>query len=447
MNFYGTNAPPSIPLLINFVPQEGAADFTLQNYIAKVKMQNNFPTIANGLKQSFPTGHGRLNVGRSDLTPVVIVPDVGACPIEAVWRRSGAAGLPSMKKLDVYGDFQTPGQWSCRDTQTEWTTVWPPDKVEGLPQNCWANNIAPTATITNQSGVTTKVSPMGSTAGLAPAYATLLRALVAMGYVTGASLFAAQYDHRLIAGPQYWKEWCTALRTLIDRVGRVTIIAHGLGAPIATAFLVDQGQQWKDGRIAAMLAVAGSYGGVPKALRVVLAGEASPLLSGPDRSTVRDALLCASGLSLLLPASTVYGDDTIATLNGQDYTAGTVDTLLQMASQTIDGDDGAVKVHGVASNLQGKGLLAPGVAVYVLAGVDVPTESGAVYVGSPTESPTAIALRYTGDGTVPTFAASVPMTWAQGQPINYKYYSGADHTKILQMSEPMQDLMNIVGMV
>lgn len=457
------------PLFVNFYPKDLSKDFMLSSTIKKLKYQNNDPTITNGNKRGLFTQNiqGQLNIGNRK-HPIIIIPDIGACKIFAKWAKKTTQ---SIKKLDTFQTFQTTDQWSCRDTETNWVPLWYPDNQTNLTKYCWKDNIqvsynSTDNTIINSDGLSSNTFEMGSIQFEGSIYNTLIKSLQSIGYTSGIDLFGGQYDFRTICSIDSLIEFTMSLTTLIENICQssgypVILLGHGIGSVLTNYFLVNSEKKWKDNNIKCLCSLNGSFGGSPKALRVLLSGE--NLIDPAESLIIRDATLNFSGLHLLLPNPLVYTDKSLIFYKQITYYAKDIPKLLTMISSIVNNNNDTVNIYkNIVAGISSKSIEAPEVTCYIFAGVDVPTESNYNYsnsintepiknhpyysVSGPNYENFQYPSLYTGDGTIPDFALKIPLKWtnSQNEPIIYKFYSGAEHCKILMMSEPIQDLISII---
>jgi hypothetical protein len=442
---------PNMPLFINFYPKQLGSDFALNGLLRHLKVNKLNPTIVNGnelqmLTESRVYGYGQngsnqVNIGAPKV-PIIIIPTIGASKVYAKWSRNGS---DYVKTLDSYKNFETSEKWKCKDIQNEWTSLWFPEKgVDGLVEFCWSSIAktepgpnGPLAGPVNANGVKTTVNDMGQL-DFEPGYDTLIKALNAIGYVNGSTLFGANYDFRKITTDM--PTFTTQLKALIETVDHmgtgVVIIGHGFGASLANAFINSVPAEWKSKHVNSFVSVSGAFGGCPKALRVLLSGESGPNAS--ENLLIRNTVENYDSLRLMLPNPAVYGPASPGTLietsNYVSYTINDIPKILK-ESGIIDINTGSMS----ASILKD-----PQVPVYVLRGTNVFTESNYMYPNlteGPQPSP-EVQKNYSGDGTMPDIALDYPMSWSN---VKTKVYDNAEHVKILSMLEPIQDILTLVN--
>jgi hypothetical protein len=454
------------PLFANFYAPILGSDFKLNSTIRKLKLESNSPTILNGLKVGAFTsvGLGQVNLGPRK-APVFIIPTIGASTIYAQWSKPNGSTM-SAKKLDAYGNFQETTKWSCKDTEDSWTKIWFPGETSSLSKYCWVDNVSvrPTSNeIVNNPGISTELSNMGSLDFETKIYDVLITALYAMSYVQGTTLFGASYDHRLIASDSVFEGYKRSLTSLIEtsvsnNKKRAILIGHGLGAVVMNKILVSMPRSWLENNIESFFVVSGTFGGVPKALRVLMSGESLP--DPQDQQLIRNATLNFSGLHMMLPRPEVYSKQKLVSYKQNEYTASDIPVLLKKVSEDILHNNDVVDTYNLVSK-DTDYLKAPQVPVYIFAGVNVPTESSYNYdsliddpavnypsygTDSGTQSEFAFDQDYNGDGTVPKFVLEFPLSWAQQQTqsVQMKFYERAEHSKIMMMNEPVSDLLEII---
>ncbi len=433
-----------VPLFVNFIPPLLGSDFKLNNFIRRTKMESNTPTITNGDKRSLispGSGSGQISVGPAR-NPLFLVPDIGASRILVKWAKPATL---SAKKVDAYGSFQETTKWSCKDTEPEWQLLWFPKDKKGLSRYCWEDLVKTNTTkdsISNGEFVSTMTDMMGSMDFETDVYNTFIEAMYALSYVQGSSLFGAGYDHRLIADPKEFIAWSKSLKLLIENSvqfnkRRAILTGHGLGALLTNKFLVGSTQEWKDTYIAGFISLNGTFGSVPKALRVLMSGEILP--NKEDQTLIRNGSLNASGLHLLLDS----GRENIVHYNQEIYTLQDIPKLLDTVSEELF-DPMLNDTYSIAKSFNNNSTKAPNVPVNIFIGNMIDTEVE-YYYSDLIHDP--VNITYTdGDGTVPITTLVRPKDWSkeQSQIVTFKAYPRAEHSKILKLYEPMFDLMSLI---
>lgn len=447
------NKPESgLSLFMNLYPRFGQ-DFRLADYIQRLKLKNNNP-IWNGVYKSLSS---RNLYQSKKLPPIIIVPGLGASILYAKWNKKTSE---QVQTIDETNNFQQPDEWSCKQNQNEWAKIWPPN-VSGLANACWANNtkVMPNENktgIVNNTGVITTSQEFGTLEFANEYYMTsLIESLEALGYQEGTNLFGANYDFRKIGDVEEINAWCMSLSKLIEQncylqENPAIIIGHDLGAVVANYFLVNALSDWKDRYISKFISVSGTFGGCPKALRV--------LLSGCSHSqSFNNAIQNASGLSLMLPNPLVYGNETLVELNEISYGSNDIPKLIQSVSTE------AFDIFNISKTVRDISMKAPGVEVHILGGTNLNTESNYSYKMSLMDEPDKNLPfyrmdlpfnqkfnyndKFIGDGTMPKFALEYPIFWSknQSQPVYYQFFTGMEHTKILSTLESVTYIVETIN--
>lgn len=450
-----------LPLFLNFYPKNIGQDFNLFDFITKLKLTNQTaprgPFSTNGVGQ-----FNRKLFASKKMIPVIIVPGLGATPIYAMWNKDS---VQSVKSVDESGNFERPDAWSCKQLQDSFVKLWYPKAPDNSLSNyCWADNIKVHPTedggMANSQGVRTVTDSFG-THNFGPVYDSLFEALNSMGYTSGENLFGAGYDFRKITDQKELDAWCLSLTNLIERTCDLQghpamIIGHDLGAMIANYFLVKAIPEWKRSYIRGFVSVNGTFGGCPKALRAMLSGPDIPLDNPQVRTNFANAVRNFSGLSLMLPSQEIYGDNPLVHLNDVTYTSYDIPQLLENVSPE------AVNVYKNSEIIRRECMKAPGVPVYLICGDQLNTESSYYYkmslVKNPQKNYPVYQLElpsnqkfsypdyYTGDGTMPKFALDYPIFWSkyQHEPVSFKFFVRAEHSKILSMEEPIRHIIGLL---
>lgn len=433
------------PLFLNFYPTELGQDFNLSSVIRKLRMVQNQPTLYNGLQRQL----GPTNIG-AQKCPIIIVPSLGASKIFGKWSKTGAQ--PSVKKLDAYGNFTTDEQWACRDVQNSWVPLWFPNQTTGLNQTCWSDNTKvqlnhTKMTVTNTPGVKTTTNTFDVLDFETDMYSTLVRAFQALGHVNGKSLYGASYDFRTICDLDQLVEFSKSLTNLIESSvtfngKKAILVCHGLGAVIMNFMLVNADQAWKDQYIECVFMISACFGGCPKALRVLLSGEKLP--SNSEQLIIKNTTQNFTGLQLMLPMPEIYGSDPILYYRQNVFNTSKMNDILNL----LDDKDTSQIYTNVVEGIAKKSLEAPHVLTYILGGINVPTESNYYYEDMSSEpiKNYSNVRKYNGDGTVPRISLEYPLRWTKSQkePIHFRFYEGAEHSKIMAMMEPVTDILEVV---
>jgi hypothetical protein len=457
-------AESGLPLFLNFYPQNLGQDFELSDYIQRLKYEEGGnTTIPRGVFNK--TGYGQFNrtlFETKKLPPVILIPGLGATQLFARWNKDSTE---MVKTVDQAGVFEKSDSWACKQVQDQWSKIWYPN-TDGLANYCWSDNtrVLPTedGSIANVEGVSTITQEFGSLDFANPAYmSTLIETLEAMGYVQGENLFGAGYDFRKIGDQKEFDAWCLSLTSLIERSSKLqehpcVLIGHDLGSVVTNAFLVNGVPQWKKNHIKSFVSVSGTFGGCPKALRVMLSGSDGHFSGKQEDNNFGNTVRNFSGLSLMLPRKEVYGDNPLVHFNEISYNSYDIPKLLNNVSPEAE------KVNKINEKLGEKSMMAPGVPVYIMGGDDINTESSYKYRGSlinnpvknypfyqldlPSSQKFSYPDYYSGDGTMPRFALEYPLFWAKSQkePVFFQFFTGAEHTKILSMNGPMRHIVGII---
>jgi lysophospholipase III len=443
------------PLYLNRYPPQMGADFNLRTLINKLKYSS-----ANGnIRGLYTTGLGQIDIGKP-FNPVILIPGLGSSPIFAKW--SITSGSPSLKTLDAYGQFEMKEKWTCRTQQDSWVPIWFPDDTDDSARYCWSSYTSVKASDSgpvNADGVLTSVPSDGF---LNNYMADFLSLLEAKGLVKGSTLFVMNYDHRKITNTNDLNDLVNSFKGLVEGLqSPAIIIGHDIGSVIANILLNKMSQQWKKDHINKFISIAGSFGGSPKALRVLLSGDT--VGSPSDQQIIRDTLYNFSGLHLSLPNPKVFGDAPMITFQNVNYSANDIRTLIE---KTFGPDTG--KLYILAKDLQDLSMNAPGVPTYIFGGQNVNTESSYRYSYTLQDSPDRkypyyntfeannnkfqfnnverINTQYNGDGTIPDFCLKYPLNWSkqQKEPVYFKFYDAAEHLKILSMNDTLSDVISLI---
>jgi lysophospholipase-3 len=443
------NPESGLSIFLNFYKRNGN-DFRLFDLIKKLKL-NNLQPVWNG---NFNNDTERNLYTVKKLTPIIIVPGLGATPIFAKWNKPSSM---SVKSLDESGEFEKGDLWSCKQIQDTWKKIWEPHTT-GLSSNCWGETTAvfpDGKKINNSEGTSTILNEFGSLDFISNDYMSyLIETLESSGFTRGNNLFGAGYDFRKIGSDSEITQWCKELKNLIelscsDQEHPAVIIGHDLGSVIANYFLVNENKEWKNKYIKSFISISGAFGGTPKALRSILSGTG-------DSEIFNETIKNFSGLSLMLPNTKVYGNNPLVHLNGISYSSKDIPKLLKNVSEN------AHDIYEIGKNIRDKSMLSPGVPVYILCGDELDTESSYNYKNSLTNNPqtnypyyqTNLEMNqrfhypdyFVGDGTIPRFALEYPIFWTktQKEPIDFQFFPGVEHTDILSTYEPIKYILSVI---
>lgn len=443
-----------VPLHVNFIPKLLSQDFQLSAHIKKLKMMSNSPTIINGGKRAYirPQDHTGIDSSLGPIrNPIFFAPDVGASKVFVKWSRPNGSTM-SAKKTDAYNKFQTETGWSCKDTELTWNTLWFPNDDKGLSRYCWQDLVktdlsADKKDVINVPGTTTEPNTLGSMDFESDIYSVLIEMLYAMSYVQGSSLFGLSYDHRLIFSPKQFQKWSDSVKGLVEKYvrfnGRLAILmGHGFGSVLINLFLNNMSKEWKDEYIAAFITVSGSFGDVPKALRVLLSGDVLP--EKTEQDLIRTGLFGASALHAMIP-SVAPSLGPVVEYDNQKFSAKDIQRLVSIAGEALYNEQ-AAEICNIVRSMKEKSLMNPGTNVHIFTGSGLDTENFYVYkdiLGDPVKT-----TYIDGDGTVPSSSLNIPVSWRsmQSNPVTYKTYIRSEHSRILKLYEPMKDLSDLITM-
>ncbi len=485
MSGFGFNqASEEYPLFVNFYPEQMGQDFNLRSFINRNRYNSNSPTITegvitNGMKRGLynSNGLGQINIGSSK-NPIILVPDIGATSIFAKWDRKDTADV---KSLDAYGTFETENKWTCREIQNNWTKIWFQQDTEGLSRYCWKDNtkvhLDPDSnSISNTAGVKTIVPEFGNIDAEDFKIAhmdSLIETLESVGYMRNSTLFSATYDFRLIFDSKEFERYKNLFVNLVEssvnsnndgiKDSKAILIGHGLGAVIINLVLVSSSKAWKDKYIKCFISLSGSFGGCPKALRVLLSGETLDTSNTntsnieTDQKIIKNAISNFTGLYMLLPDENIYKGIPLVKFQKITYSSKDIPELISPEQS---------KIYEIVKKLKTLSLEAPDVTVYSLNGLNLQTETFYDYNYSLDENPKKSYPFYStsnanqnvfaynnrptitnGDGTLPFNSLQIPLSWSsqQKEKVHFKFYQRAEHVKIMSMFEPLRDIISIIS--
>lgn len=299
---------------------------------------------------------------------------------------------------------------------TEYEKIWPSKNSE-----CWKKLVLQKSNMA--------VQEFGS---LDFSYANeLMRAFESLGYIKGENLFGAPYN--FIDIENTIDGWFRNMKNLIEKhcalQGHPAIlIGHDLGSVLANYFLVMSDQAWKNKYIKSFITIGGGIGGCPKAFRTYAEDNISKTFDG---------------VKLLLPDPLIYGDTPLFSIDQLVYSSKDIPKFIKISPKLM--------------RIKEKSMLAPGVTVHILGGLDQNTESSYSYgpvlgenlqINKPYYSNSKNISRnfFTGDGTMCKTALEFPVTWTKSQdkPLFYRFFANTGHVSIISTLYPIQHIINII---
>ena len=201
-------------------------------------------------------------------------------------------------------------------------------------------------------------------------------------------IHGAPYDFRLVPDPETLDNYFKNLKKLIEHcLNPATIIAHSLGAVIATVFLVRQSPEWKAQYIKQFISVSGPYGGATKAIHACLSGDTETPIS-ISREFYRQIEIGFGGVLWMINSPEVFTDT--------DVLYGTqIEEALNKVSPAS-----ALAYKNLIRPLHKETLIYPGVKTYLIYGTGISTMLKLKY-SHPNFSDSPKIEKADGDGTVP----------------------------------------------
>ncbi|XP_024912356.1 phosphatidylcholine-sterol acyltransferase [Cynoglossus semilaevis] len=322
--------------------------------------------------------------------------------------------------------------------------------------DCWIDNIRlvydrTTRRSSNSPGVQVRVPGFGQTYPvefldnnrLTGYFHTMVNHLVNMGYVRNETVRSAPYDWRL--APNENVEYFQQLKDLVEEMYEqhqhpVYLLGHSMGCHYTLYFLNHQPQTWKDKYIKGFISLGAPWGGAVKALRVLASGnnDGVPMISNMK---IREEQRMTVTNLWLLPLQSVRAKDHVfistPTFNytGQDYNRFFMD---------IGFEDGWYMWEDT-KNLTGD-LQAPGVEVWCMYGVGLPTPVTYIYDEKfPDEDPVDYVYA-DGDDTVDSLSMSLCKRWVgeQDKPVHVTEYRGLPHLDIVYNEKVLTQIQQIL---
>ncbi|XP_062965189.1 phosphatidylcholine-sterol acyltransferase isoform X1 [Cynocephalus volans] len=272
---------------------------------------------------------------------------------------------------------------------------------------------------------------------------TLVQNLVNNGYVRDETVRAAPYDWRL--EPSQQEEYYQKLAGLVEEMHAtyrkpVFLIGHSLGCLHLLYFLLRQPQSWKDHFIDGFISLGAPWGGSIKPMLVLASGDNQgiPIMSSIK---LREEQRITTASPWMFPSSQAWPEDHVFistpsfNYTGRDFQRFFADLHFE---------------EGWYMWLQSRDLLAglpaPGVEVYCLYGVGLPTPHTYIYDhGFPYTDPVDV-LYEDGDNTVATRSTELCGHWRgrQPQPVHLLPLHGTQHLNMVFSNQTLEHINAIL---
>ncbi|XP_052454439.1 phosphatidylcholine-sterol acyltransferase [Carassius gibelio] len=343
-------------------------------------------------------------------------------------------------RLEAKIDKPTLVHWMCYKKTEDWFPLWIDlNMFMPIGIDCWIDNIRivynrTTRKTSNAPGVEVRVPGFGQTYPiefldlnkLTGYFHTMVQHLASIGYVRNETVRGAPYDWRI--APNEQEEYFSRLKNLVEEMYNeykqpIYLLGHSMGNNYILYFLNQQTQHWKDHYIKGFISLGAPWGGAVKPLRVLASGENDgiPFVSNIK---IREEQRMTTTNPWMIPSEEAWPKDHtfISTpffnYTNQDY---------QQFFKDIKFEDGWYMWEDT-KNLTA-GLPTPGVEVYCLYGVGLPTPVTYVYDEQfPNTDPIDI-IYDDGDDTVGSHSMSLCRRWIgkQEQAVHVKEFRGMAH--------------------
>ncbi|XP_004393418.1 PREDICTED: phosphatidylcholine-sterol acyltransferase [Odobenus rosmarus divergens] len=345
----------------------------------------------------------------------------------------------------------------CYRKTEDFFTIWL-DLNMFLPLgvDCWIDNTRvvynrSSGRVSNAPGVQIRVPGFGKTYSveyldnnkLAGYMHTLVQNLVNNGYVRDETVRAAPYDWRL--EPSQQEEYYRKLAGLVEEMhaayGKpVFLIGHSLGSLHLLYFLLRQPQAWKDRFVDGFISLGAPWGGSIKPMLVLASGDNQgiPIMSSIK---LREEQRITTTSPWMFPSSEAWPEDHVfistpsINYTGRDFQRFFADVHFE---------------EGWYMWLQSRDLLAglpaPGVEVYCLYGVGLPTPRTYIFDHDfPYTDPVAV-LYEDGDDTVATRSTELCAHWQsrQPQPVHLLPLHGTEHLNMVFSNQTLEHINAIL---
>uniref|UniRef100_A0A8D0V6U6 Phosphatidylcholine-sterol acyltransferase n=1 Tax=Sus scrofa TaxID=9823 RepID=A0A8D0V6U6_PIG len=272
---------------------------------------------------------------------------------------------------------------------------------------------------------------------------TLVQNLVNNGYVRDETVRAAPYDWRL--EPSQQEEYYLKLAGLVEEMhatyGKpVFLIGHSLGCLHLLYFLLRQPQAWKDRFIDGFISLGAPWGGSIKPMLVLASGDNQgiPIMSSIK---LKEEQRMTTTSPWMFPSSHVWPEDHVF-ISTPSFNYTSHDFQRFFADLHFE--------EGWYMWLQSRDLLAglpaPGVEVYCLYGVGLPTPRTYIFDhGFPYTDPVDV-LYEDGDDTVATRSTELCARWQgrQQQPVHLLPLPGTQHLNMVFSNQTLEHINAIL---
>ncbi|XP_024588198.1 phosphatidylcholine-sterol acyltransferase isoform X1 [Neophocaena asiaeorientalis asiaeorientalis] len=360
-------------------------------------------------------------------------------------------------QLEAKLDKPSVVNWMCYRKTDDFFTIWL-DLNMFLPVgvDCWIDNTRvvynrSSGRVSNAPGVQIRVPGFGKTysveyldnSKLAGYMHTLVQNLVNNGYVRDETVRAAPYDWRL--EPSQQEEYYLKLAGLVEEMHAtyrrpVFLIGHSLGCLHLLYFLLRQPQAWKDRFIDGFISLGAPWGGSIKPMIILASGDNQgiPIMSSIK---LKEEQRMTTASPWMFPSSQAWPEDHVfistPTFN---YTS----RDLQRFFTDLHFEEGWYMWLQSRDLLAG--LPAPGVEVYCLYGVGLPTPSTYIFDhGFPYTDPVGM-LYEDGDDTVATRSTELCAQWQglQQQPVHLLPLPGVQHLNMVFSNQTLEHINAIL---
>ena len=236
-------------------------------------------------------------------------------------------------------------------------------------------------------------------------FAAVTQALVSQGY-DNSTLKAVPYDWRMhpSENPTFVADFQSAVEDAVAAAGGrpALIVAHSMGNPMTHYFLQQMSSSWKQAHVEAWLAACGPFDGAAVAVKAMLSGYdfGISILTNKEGLEIGPYL---GGTFYLLPRSDSLWGTVVQTLQGKNFTASQLPSLLSLSGV----QDAEAKYASAAADWS---TADPRVPVWLVAGSLLATETGFQYDDSSFTYGPLKTTYGSGDGTVPLMSALLPNT-------------------------------------
>lgn len=222
----------------------------------------------------------------------------------------------------------------------------------------------------------------------------------------------------------------------------VIILCHSMGCLYSLYFFERQPREWKEQYLRSFITVAAPFGGATESLLSILSGYNFDV-PFYDVREFRKMQQTFTSLTFLLPNPQIFGNTTILSHNGRNYTASEIDDILTLANNT--------NLHKMWLTTRNSLSYAhPGIETHCVYGREVNTHAVTVYDDESAFPDKPFIITGDGDGTVNTLSAAACGKWRQSSEENsfnftLTEFEGIRHPDMIRNKKVVDHVTSIIS--